>query len=250
MDDLSDPATFRAGVRAKYRDEFRLHLEVAEALEQAIASKRSLTSNAHVALDMFMTQAYKSHFGVWLMAERAQAEDAATLTRRLMELSIQAIYIGGDDSPQTVAHRAGCYLAGLWRSVPDELRTLLPADHRAAWQAILEEFGRHLPKSKGWGPTFRDMFEEADLLDAYQQDYSLLSAIAHGSMREAALHYSVPVVDLRSDLHVPVLLIFATRYYLAVADIWNRYFGVLDPSVLSAFVQRGVNMRDKPTGAA
>jgi hypothetical protein len=141
MPEAVSPADFRANIRRKYAAEFQLHRDVAEALEPVVGAGRSFPTNAHIAVDMLLTQAYKTHFAVRLLAERAQPEDAATLTRRLMELAIQAIYIGCDDDESVMATRAGCYLAWLWRSVPTELQTRLPEAAQLKWQTILDEYG-------------------------------------------------------------------------------------------------------------
>ena len=241
----ANPADFRAGIREKYARQFALHREVAERLEEVISARRQLPSHVHVALDMLMTQAYKTHLAVRLLAERAQAEDAATMTRRLMELGIQAVYIGCDDDVEVTASRAGCYLAWIWRSAPDELHRHVPEAARQEWQKLVDDYGPQLPKARRWGPSFRDMFEAAGLLDAYEQDYTLLSAIAHGSARDLALHYAMPIINLRSDMHVPALLIFASRYYLSVADAWNRHFTRIDPAVYNRLLDSVVELRDE-----
>ena len=240
-----EPHAFRARIHAKYRDEFSVHRDVAEFGEGLVAASRPLPSHVHVALDMFLTQAYKTHFGARLLAERAQAEDTATLTRRLMELAIQAIYIAHEDDPSIQQEKAGCYLAWLWRSAPEQLKVLISAASKSEWQNLSTQYGPKLPKGKSWGPTFKQMFEAAGLGGAYEKDYSLLSSIAHGSPNDATLHYSMAVVNLRSDLHVPVLLVFSSRYYLAVIEAWNHVFRRLDQKRFDELSARVNELRDK-----
>ncbi|MBA3521775.1 MAG: hypothetical protein H0T90_04640 [Gemmatimonadales bacterium] len=72
------------------------------------------------------------------------------------------------------------------------------------------------------------MFAEIGRGDTYEEDYRYLSAIGHGSTEEAILHYSHPTVSVRSDRHTPILLTFATPYYLALAHVWENWFHVVD----------------------
>ncbi len=104
---MQSPEEFRAAIRAKYPEEFLLCQDVAAILEQAVKQPRRLVNEVARVADMLMVQAYKAHASVYFLAVRAQIEDAATITRRLLEIAVQAIYITGDSDPEVCKQRAG-----------------------------------------------------------------------------------------------------------------------------------------------
>ena len=82
------------------------------------------------------------------------------------------------------------------------------------------------------------MFQEVGHLSTYEEGYSLLSSIAHGTPPSLVQDYTQPVVTLHSDAFVPMMLVFASRYYLAVVGQWNDIFRLIDPDELEALVGR------------
>jgi hypothetical protein len=144
-----------------------------------------------------------------------------------MEIAVQIAYIHADGVDSLSRQRAGHYLANLWREAPPELKSHIPPSAMIWWENVWEEFAKDLPK-RGWRPNFKEMFSLLGKLEVYEEDYSFLSAIAHGSTREAIVHYSMSRVNLRPDTHVPVLLVYATKYYLAIAHIWEERFRLID----------------------
>src|SRR5689334_17959727 len=221
---LGSEEAYRSDVRRRYAKAFELHRTALELIKPAVGSERRLESVVHVTLDMLMTQAYKTHYAVSVLAERGHVEDAATLTRRLMELAVQAVYIGAESEDDIRVRRAGAYLAHLWRSSETEARKHLPAEIVQEWERIYTAYQGELKSKTRWGPRWDQMFEALGLGDTYTQDYSLLSGVAHGSTPEALMTYSMSTVPIRSHYQVPTLLHFSTRYYLAVAGQWNNYF--------------------------
>jgi hypothetical protein len=187
---------------------------------------------------MLMIQAYKAHLSVLLLAQDGHIEDAATICRRLLELAIQAIYIGADDTESVRIERASRFVADLWDNLGEGWRARLPAPVSDEWQKIHDAVGPLPPKRPRWGPTFKQMFEYAEKIDTYDQDYTYLSKLAHGSSEELVLRYSYDTVLVRSTPHVGMLLVFSSRYYLSVAEIWNRAFNVFGDSALNEFVRR------------
>src|SRR5687768_8783561 len=85
---------FRARIRERYKRQFEVHQAVAARVERAYQEHRQLVDPIHLAIDMLMTQAYKAHLSVRILAEHAHVEDAATISRRLLEISVQTVYIG------------------------------------------------------------------------------------------------------------------------------------------------------------
>ncbi len=244
------PEEFRDAMRGKYREAFSLHRDVATVLEHAIGQPRRLADEVARAADMLMIQAYKAHASVYFLAVRAQVEDAATIVRRLLEIAVQAIYITGDSDPGVRNERAGRFLARLWASIPDEWRTMMALEERAAWEAYYQAHRHLLPaKRKSWGPDFRSMFHEIGHVSTYEHDYSLLSSIAHGTPPSLVQDYAQSIVTLRSDTFVDVMLVFATRYYLAVAGQWNESFRLIDSGELVGLVDRAARFFSKEEGS-
>ncbi len=231
---MQSPEAFRAAVRAKHSAAFSLHRDVAALLETAIEQPRHLLVDDVVsrAADMLMVQAYKAHGSVYFLAVRAHVEDAATITRRLLEIAVQLTYIAGHGDPEVHRQRAGQFLAYFWESIPDGWRRKFPMSERTAWET-LHQTHRHLLRKKRWGPTFIEMFQDIGRSDTYDEDYSLLSNIAHGTPSSLVLDYAEPVVKLHSDVHVPLVLVFASRYSLALARHWNDVFHIIPDGELS-----------------
>lgn len=90
------------------------------------------------------------------------------------------------------------------------------------------------------------MFKAIGGADTYEEDYRYLSAIAHGSTEEAILHYSLPTVPVRSHRHIPILLWYSTRYYLALAHVWENWFQVVDQHRYTREVEPLLKELEKP----
>jgi hypothetical protein len=231
--EMQSPQDFRASIREKFAETFKFYSDVAVELEKGVESSRGLLGELALAIDMLMVQAYKAHGSVYLLAEVAHVEDAATITRRLLELAVQAVYIGADDQEVVRFERAGRYVAHMWDRLEVSVKARLSAQALAPWKSVHDQYSPLLsPKRKRWGPSFKQMFEEIGHPDAYRDDYSLLSEISHGSPDDLIIHYSAPTVHLRPDAHVPTVLNYASRYYLIVAEQWNRLFHTIDDKKL------------------
>jgi hypothetical protein len=173
-------------------------------------------------------------------------EDAATIARRLLELSVQAVYIAADDEPRVCRRRAGSYLAFLWRKFPRRFRQNFPAQAKARWSGYARKYGRFVRKNaKAWGPHWKQMFIAIGAEKLYNTDYALLSSIAHGSPDEQVLTFSATTVKVHAHHHVSALLVFASRYYLTIAEQWNRHFNLVDPSNLDRMIQTVVRWEPK-----
>src|SRR5205823_1635781 len=134
---------------------------------------------------------------------------------RLLEISIQAVYIGAESEELLRTRRAGRYLAFMWRSLTPRIKHRLHPAARASWSSWARKFGRFIPrKAKRWGPDFRTMFKEIGSEDLYIDDYSFLSAIAHGIGDSQVFQHSVRRVRVHSHEFAPVLLVYGSRYYL------------------------------------
>jgi hypothetical protein len=220
---------FKEKVRRAHAVAFQLHLDTGELVEAALLTAHDYPNEIALVLDMLLLQGYKAHMSVMLLCDHALVEDAATITRRLLELSVQAAYITAPSSEPERQRRAGRYLAFIWRRFPPRFRSKLPRPVRVEWSRIARRYGRWVPrKAKRWGPDFRKMFEEVGQPKTYDTDYAFLSSISHGRPEEQVIAYSQPSIRVTPHHHVSTILVFASRYHFALAGHWDGYYGLLD----------------------
>ena len=225
--------TFITTVREAHAPAFALHSETAILLEHALGTPHPHRDELGLTLDMLLVQAYKAHTSVMRLAELGLVEDGATITRRLLELSIQAAYITDPPDEKGRLRRAGTYLAFMWRKFPRRFREAFPVTLKTHWSRIARSYGRFVrARAKTWGPNWKEMFEQTGHLRTYTSDYTFLSAIAHGRPDEQILTFSAPTIRITPHHHVSGLLIFASRYYLGLGMIWNTVHGLIpEPTV-------------------
>lgn len=221
---------FRKSVHERFETEFALHQRVSEFLEPAIAEARSLPEWPHIALDMLLVQSYKAHLSVRFVAEIGHTEDAATLARRLLELAVSAGYIGFAEPLDERLPRAKRYLAALWAELPDTAKAHLPRKVREDWTAL----GNGV--TAGPFPSMQKMFTAIDQHGTYDTDYRLLSSIAHGSSSDQIIAYLASPVEVRPIWHIGIILVYASRYYLATAAAWDQCFDRIDTARLNEII--------------
>lgn len=238
---------FRGRVLAAHASAFRLHGSVMTRFEAALLQDRQNSGRCTLALDMLMYQAFKSGNTVSLLAQHGLLEDAATIARRLMELAVQALYLWADGDVVVQQARASRYLAHMWRHLPDKAREKMPEPIRRPWQEVDAEVGDSLAAgAMRWGPRWKDMFAAVGASDMYDEDYSLLSSMAHGSPDDLVLEFSSQRIKMHRYEGAWVLLWYATKYFVIVAGMWNNAFGVLPDAEIQATIDR-VNSWKRPT---
>lgn len=214
---------YRRGVRLRHKEAFKFFAEVSTALELAIAVPHTRYSVVDVSLDMLLIQCGKAHSSVAILSQHGLMEDAATIARRLLEVSVQLVWIGADDDARDQENKAGSYLAFMWRQLPRHVKARFPTDVKEYWSAFARRYGRLVPaKKKTWCPNWKTLFDQIHQPKLYESDYAFLSGIAHGRSDHQIIQFSRQALRVHSDQFVSVLLIYATRYYLAAADVWNR----------------------------
>lgn len=250
----SDITSYRARVIQRHREAFNIHTTTAVAIERALLIPRRHRTAVHYAIDMFMLQSCKTHSAVSLLAQHGLMEDTATGARRLLELSVQAVYVGAPYPRSERQRRAGRYLAHMWREVPSRTKRGLPASVREYWSGIARQYGRFVRRgAHSWGPGWKAMFSEIGQLPLYELDYSLLSGIAHGRSTEQIINFSRTAIRLQSDQFVSVLLVYSTKYYLVVAEQWNKLYRRISRDSFDALVSAATIWRltrTTPLGAA
>jgi hypothetical protein len=230
---------FITTVRQAHASAFALHSETAILLEEAMVTPHAHRDELGLTLDMLFVQGHKAHLSVMRLAELALVEDGATITRRLMELGIQAAYITNPPDDQGKHRRAGKYLAFMWRQFPRRFRETFPPHLKAQWSQFARSYGRFVSaKAKTWGPNWKDMFEETGNLRTYTSDYAFLSAIAHGRPDEQILAFSGPTIRVTPHHHVSGLLIYASRYYLGLGMLWSSFHNLLPEPAVEALSRK------------
>ena len=238
---------YRRRVITKHRSAFRFHAEVLARVEDVMKQPRTHGTYERLALDMLLLQSFKANATVSLIAQHGFMEDTATIARRLMELSVTAVYIGAGPDRRVRAGRAGRYLSFLWRQFPETVRGQLPRLVARYWARIAQRHGRSLPaNARRWGPNWFDMFKEIGAEELYRSDYSLLSSIAHGSPDNLIWVFSQGTVRVHDDHFVPVFLIYSTRYFLAVIEQWNRRYKSLSQAEVNKWIRRATDWKFQP----
>jgi hypothetical protein len=235
--DFSD--AFRNEVRAEHSDAFQLAHDVSRAVGDAVIRPVIIDGEIGRALDMLMQQGWRAHLSVQALAERRLTEDAATISRRLLELAIHAGYIASIDEYAIRLDRARRFLARFWQSAPQSLKDTMPPEDRGAWESWVEDWKLQLPeKPKSWWPSFREMLTSLGHEETYENDYRFLSGVAHGSGLFLARDYARSHADTHYQMDVCPLLIHSSKYYLALAINWNSVFDMLSAEILSELIRR------------
>jgi hypothetical protein len=242
---------FRRRTLAQHKPAADLHRSVSAMLETAVQTPRLVADIVQRAVDMLFVQAFKAHQSVFELSAVCLTEDAATIVRRLLELAAQAAWIAKESDADVRNRRAGMYLAFLWVKWPSDLRDLIPADERLAWEAVVKRYGATFTaERKQWGPTFSQIFdalEESDTeaghsVGGYRDTYRYLSNVAHGSPPSLVHSYSSATVQIHDGRFVSDMLIFGTLYALATASIWNDIYEVIPQAEFAAVQQAALSL--------
>jgi len=201
-----------------------------DLIEPALTTPRKHEDHIALVLDMLFVQVYKAHVSVRFLAEIGHMEDAATIARRLLELSVFAGYISFPSREEERTARADRYLGNLWHELPPEGRAVLPNDIRTFWESIAGGVPR------GGLPSFQKMFAEIDKHETYAKDYRLLTGIAHGSSSDQLIAFAHRRVPVRPHWHLGALLVFASRYAVGLALLWNDIYKIIETAALQSLV--------------
>jgi len=204
-------------------------------VEGAVPKPRDISVPYARALDLLFIQGYKSFSSLYVLCVRGEGEDAATILRRLLAISWQAGYLAND--PEARELRGKQYLAYYWAQVPDLLKAGLDAPTRERLEAMykahkhLLAFDRRGRPRNWWCGTIRDLADRLGLLETYDQDYTFLSQMAHGTTQGILLEVRSEGIEIRSHRMVPEILVFGCRYILGLALFWNESFNLVDEEV-------------------
>ena len=211
MKEIDDPSVFRAAVIESNRPAFELFGKTAALLEGVVMRDRPHRSRFDLAIDILFLQAYKSFCGVYFLAVRGQGEDAATLLRRLLEITAQIGYLSHDPSPSERERRADCFLN-------------FNPDRGGYW----------------WNGNIRSLFISIGLQETYDQDYRFLAQISHTCAQRLRLELEKGTILIRTGETFTPNVMFASRYFLGAAMKWNEVFNLLEESRLAALSDEAI----------
>jgi len=237
-------ADFRRSVRQRYPTAFALHREVLELLEPSVEKPRRHDGLLELAVDMLFIQCYKAHISVMILSEHGHMEDAATMSRRLLELAAEVGYLGLPPNAETRLQRAKRYLADLWLDLPPEVQQGMPTGAKQFWSNLAEGVPR------GAFPSFQRMFSEFGRQDTYDEDYRLLSRIAHGASSDQIIAFAANTIPVRPLWHLDAVMVVASRYFVAAAHVWNDNWRLLDQPRLDDLTKRLADWRPDPPSEA
>jgi len=151
---------------------------------------------------------------------------------------MRATYIDAKGDVALRAARANDFLARVWHEWLEALPLLVPEAERQAWQPAYEQ------EAAGWkgdSPpklAIRTLFEHADALGLYKEDYTLLCGIAHGVPRTLVTSYSGSRVPVHDDRFISPVVRAAVRFTIMTAAVWNDAFNLIDQARLEDLARR------------
>ncbi len=244
MCEMSEPFRFQARMIEENHPAFNLWRRVCSNMEEAIVRPRNIQPAFPRALDLLFIQAFKSFSSLYVLCVRGLDEDAATILRRLLEITMQAKFLAQE--PREREHRGARYLAYFWGQVPMRVELGLAPARRHWWEEMLKRhksnlsFGRRGQVQKWWGGSIGDLFTTLGRKDTYDQDYSLLSQMTHGTSQGILLDVRGDRIEILSSRMVPEILVFGCRYVLLVAHLWNEHFNLMEMQALSSLMEEAL----------
>lgn len=216
-----------------------------ELLETWITTPRVPRTTLSQVVDLLFLQCYKSFSGVYILAVSGQGEDAGTVARRLLELTWQLMALNSSSQErhqEDWAKRCLAYFFGFWPQMKGTVAVSWTDEERNYWeQAYLQnshliEFDQY-DWPLNWWPRvdsdgnittgrggFIHLATLAGARDSYENDYRVLSQMAHGLASGFLFEMSRGKIEIRSGRMAGALVLWATSYVLIAASVWNAHF--------------------------
>lgn len=220
----------------RHRAAFDLWFVVHQTLEDAVIGDRKTDTAFRRALDLLFIQAFKSHGSLYSLCVLGHCEDAATIARRILEIALQIGYLDSEDAEQE--NRGRQYLAYFCHIIPGIIANpAIGPEERSRWQALYDQNKKWLrftgsgrPLNNWSGLGFADMTRKLQTPETYEQDYRFLSNMAHSSSAGFFPRIVGGRLQITDDTNATPILIYGTRYMLAVTEIWNGNFNLIKQS--------------------
>jgi hypothetical protein len=229
----------------RHKDAFGLWLFIHQTLENVVIRDRDLRTAFARALDLLFIQGFKSHGSLYSLCVLGHCEDAATIARRVFEIALQIGYLDSEVPEREIRGRQ--YLSYFFHLVPKGIlaNPSLKPEERRQWQRLYDQNKRWLKFSKGGNPSsnwsgFRivDLASKLNMQQAYNEDYRFLSNIAHASSAGSLLGMTGGELQITDDKAATPILVYGTRYVLAVIEVWNAHFKLIEESQMDTFRNR------------
>lgn len=230
----------------RHRAAFDFWCLVHETLEQVVVRNRNHKGSFERSLDLLFIQAFKSHGSLYSLCVLGHCEDAATIARRILEIALQVGYLESEEGERE--NRGKHYLAYFWHLTKGILTDpSLTPENRQRWQQLYDQnkkwlrFNRHGKPLPNWsGLSFADLASKLNLQQSYEVDYRFLSNAAHSSAAGAMFNVVGGTLQITDDTFVTPILVYGTRYMLAVTEVWNVHFKLIEHSEMEGFRKRGL----------
>ncbi len=240
----------------RHRAAFDLWLFVHQTLEDTVILDRNNQTPFARALDLLFIQAFKSHGSLYSLCVLGHCEDAATIARRILEIALQVGYL--DSEASETENRGMQYLAYFWHLAKGIMdNPALTVEERQRWQQLYDEnkrwlqFNKHGKPLSNWsGLSFADLANKLKMQATYEVDYRFLSNAAHSSAAGTMSHVVGGVLQITDDTFVTPILVYGTRYMLAVAEVWNAHFKLIDDPRMDEVRKRVLSFDFKAARAA
>jgi Family of unknown function (DUF5677) len=239
----------------RHRFAFDLWLLVHQTLEDTVIQDRSNETPFARALDLLFIQAFKSHGSLYSLCVLGHCEDAATIARRILEIALQVGYLDSESLERE--NRGLQYVAYFWHLAKGIMANpSLTPEERQRWQQLYDQNKKWLKFNKqgkplpNWsGLSFADLANKLKVQPTYEVDYRFLSNAAHSSAAGAMSNIVDDILQITDDTFVTPILVYGTRYMLAVAAVWNDHFKLIDDSKLNELQKRVFNFDFKAAHA-
>lgn len=218
----------------RHRAAFDLWRLVHETLEDVVVRDRDHNGSFERALDVLFIQAFKSHGSLYSLCVLGHCEDAATIARRIFEIALQVGHLDAEELERE--DRGNQYLAYFWHLAPGILAdSSLSPENRQRWQQLYDQNKHWLKFNKRGGPlsnwsgfSFADLASKLNMRQSYDVDYKFLSNAAHSSAAGVMSNAVGGILQIGDDTFVTPILVYGTRYMLAVMEVWNAHFRLIE----------------------
>jgi Family of unknown function (DUF5677) len=230
-------AAAKKATLTRHKSAFNLWLLVHQILEDAVIHDRDVQISFLRALDHLFIQAFKSHGSLYSLCVIGHCEDAATIARRIFEIALQVGYLDSEESEREKRGRE--YLAYFFHLVPKGILSnpSLTPEERKKWQDLYDQnkqwlkftkSGNPLPNWSGLG--IAGLADKLRMRSSHDEDYRFLSNMAHGSSAGSLLRIADGKLQITDDSAATPILVYGTRYMLAVTEVWNAHFKLIEES--------------------
>jgi len=242
---IESNAAAKKATLARHKAAFGLWLLLHQTLEDVVIRDRNPSTSFTRALDLLFIQAFKSQGSLYPLCVLGHCEDAATIARRIFEIALQIGYLDSEEPERE--NRGRQYLAYFYHLVPKGIlaNPSLKPEERQRWQQLYDQNKRWLKFNKSGNPTtnwsgmsIADLARKLDMRQTYEKEYRFLSNMAHASSTGSLLGIKGGSLQITDDTAATPILVYGTRYMLAVTEVWNAHFELIEESKMGEFRKR------------